>query len=290
MDQDPDVRKQRPLGDVEITASNGRFQTHAKSDDSGFFSILVPPRTRTGIAVTLTFVHAGYKPLELTVRPGNQLLLARMINARPVPQIEKPGSSVKIGDVRIRYTVKTGSTMEVGTAITTFAVPNKGNQTCDNHPPCSPDGKWKASLGATKLNAPQGNEIRNSRVSCIAGPCPFTKVETTRLSHERQQLDVSALNWSDTATFLVEADIVETVVSDLVRTSYPIIFGQALNFTLPPSANGPSLQATVDGAEIVFPLGPGLNLSWANCAMKSDTDGSRLFSCELKPGYTFTSK
>lgn len=73
MDQDPDVRKQRPLADVEITASNGRFQSHAKSDESGFFSILVPPRTRTGTALTITFVHPGYKPLELSVRPGNQL-------------------------------------------------------------------------------------------------------------------------------------------------------------------------------------------------------------------------
>jgi hypothetical protein len=100
-------------------------------------------------------------------------------------------------------------------------------------------------------------------------------------------LQISAITWSDTATFLVEADVVHRLISDLVRRSYPVIFGPALSFTLPASAEGPSIEAEVNGNPVVFPLGPDLYLSWATCSAKTDTDQSKLYSCELKPGYRF---
>jgi hypothetical protein len=46
-------------------------------------------------------------------------------------------------------------------------------------------------------------------------------------------------------------------------------------------------SAEVDGLQIVFPLGPDLNLSWASCNVQVDSNRTKLYSCELKPGYRF---
>jgi hypothetical protein len=73
-----------------------------------------------------------------------------------------------------------------------------------------------------------------------------------------------------------------------VRLSYPVEFGRTLNFTLPPTQEGVSIEAEVDGAAMVFPLGPNLYLSWATCTMTtSSEEKSTAYRCELKPGYRF---
>jgi hypothetical protein len=131
-------------------------------------------------------------------------------------------------------------------------------------------------------------------VSCLAGPCPFTRVESNGFSSGGQVIRGSVLNWGSTVTYLVEAEVSQSMVSDLVRHSYPVIFDHSMTFTLPPAAQGPSIEADVDGEPIVFPLGPQLRLSWATCRLdtgagRPDTrgDGARLYRCELKPGYLF---
>jgi len=86
---------------------------------------------------------------------------------------------------------------------------------------------------------------------------------------------------------LLEAEVVHPMISDLVRESYPVVFGRALNFSLPGAAEGLSMEAELNGQPIVFPLGPDLLLRWADCHMKIDKDQSRNYRCELKPGYEF---
>jgi hypothetical protein len=171
--------------------------------------------------------------------------------------------------------------------VRTFDIVNAGNMLCNKRPPCSPDGKWKATSTTLPLDAGEGNEFRNPRISCIAGPCPFTKVQQENFSQDRRHLNVTVLNWSDTTTFLVEAEVVHPMTSDLVREAYPVIFGRGLNFSLPSSAEGPSIEAEIDGQAIIFPLGPDLFLRWANCNTVTDKDQSRNYRCELKPGYQF---
>jgi hypothetical protein len=60
-----------------------------------------------------------------------------------------------------------------------------------------------------------------------------------------------------------------------------------LNFTLPATAESVSIVADVGAEEIVFPLGPTAVLSWATCEVRAETDQTRMFRCELKPGYEF---
>ena len=76
------------------------------------------------------------------------------------------------------------------------------------------------------------------------------------------------------------------MISDLVRESYPVILGPTLSFTLPSTAEGPSIEAEVNAQPIVFPLGPDLLLSWAKCTLSISQD-SNVYRCELKPGYKF---
>jgi hypothetical protein len=194
---------------------------------------------------------------------------------------------ITVSNVTARYSIKSTTAVNVGSRVTTFEVANTGNVPCKKQPPCSPDGKWKASMGSATLDAGEGYEFRNARTSCIAGPCPFTKIEDEDFSQNGRTINVSARNWSDTATFLLEAEVFHPMVSDMVRTSYPVKFGQALNFTVPGSAEGVTIQAEINGEAITFPLGPNLYLSWADCNARVNIDQTKVFRCELKPGYRF---
>jgi hypothetical protein len=86
---------------------------------------------------------------------------------------------------------------------------------------------------------------------------------------------------------LLEAEVIHPMTSDMVRETYPVIFGRTMNFSLPSSAEGPSIEAEVAGDPIIFPLGPDLFLRWADCQMIVDRDQSKNYRCELKPGYQF---
>jgi len=285
LDSDPD--KQTPIAEVQITATSGSVIGNAKSDSSGFFSLTLTESFRRRKSVTLRFRHSGYRPLDLTDSIG-KLYVVHMEPLLPVkPPQPDHQPQTPIANVRVRYSVKTTTEMNVGSAVRTLQVVNKANIPCDGQHPCSPDGKWKAAIGATVLDAGQGDQFRNARVSCIAGPCPFTKIENENPSDGGRIMNVVARNWSDTATFLVEAEVVHPMTADLVRESYPVVFGQTMSFSLPPTAEGPSLEAEVNGESIVFPLGPNLFLSWAQCTTGTSKDLSRVYRCELKPGYRF---
>ncbi len=287
MRQDADPRKELPLADVQVAAvSNGTVIGNGKSDASGFFTIVLRTRLWIGRPVMLQFRHADYQPLDQKDFIGDKVYVAKMM---PIPHETSAAKrpDYVVSNIQVRYSIKTTTTANVGSAAQAFEVPNVGNRACAKQPPCSPDGKWKAAMGSKTLDAGENNEFRNARTSCIAGPCPFTKIEDEDLSQNSRMLTVSARNWSDTATFLVEAEVVHPMVSDLVRTSYPVTFGQALNFTMPAAAEGITIQAEVNGEAIIYPLGPNLYLSWADCNARVNKDQTKVYRCELKPGYRF---
>ena len=285
--QDSDPNKQLPIADVEIRAFNGSGTGTSKSDSSGSFTITLPKGLRRRQPLTLQFRHKDYQPLEWSDFVADKIYIARMVPLRQDTKVETQSPEVAISHARVRYSVKATTEADVGSAVKTFQIANTGNMPCAKQPPCSPDGKWKAAIGSTSLDAGEGNQFRNARVSCIAGPCPFTKIELEDLSQDRRHFNLSIRNWSDTTTFLLEAEVVHPMTGDVVRESYPVIFGRALNFSLPPAAEGPSIEAEVDGEDIVFPLGPNLFLRWAACHIGIDRDQSKTYRCELKPGYQF---
>jgi hypothetical protein len=285
--QDLDPTKELPLADVEITALyRGVVIGGGKSDASGAYTVQLRNRLWIGRPVTLQLRHQDYQPLDLKEYIGDKLYVARMV---PLPQQGNTTNRppVVVSNVLARYSIKTTNTANVGSAVKTFEVANTGNVPCRKQPPCSPDGKWKAAVGSASLDAGEGNEFRNARTSCIAGPCPFTKIEAEDFLQGGREVKVSARNWSDTATFLLEAEVFRPMVSDMVRTSHPVIFGQALNFTVPGSAEGVSILAEINGNNVTFPFGPNLYLSWADCNARVNKDQTKVYRCELKPGYKF---
>lgn len=283
---DSDPRKQTPIGNAEITATAHAGRTAAVSSDvSGLFHLPLPVASRRETwAVSVR--HPGYQPIELTVTDSSQLLVVRMLSSAAPTALQKSTETV-IANARIRYSGKANTTTNIGSVAETFEVANAGNVACGGVPPCSPDNRWKATVGSYSVDAGQGNELRSIRLSCIAGPCPFTHIEKEDLSQNGRTLNVSVLDWSATATFLLEAEVSQTRINDVVRQSYPAIFGSTMSFTLPSGSEGPSIEAELNGNDIVFPLGPDLILSWATCSVKPSTEQGNLYRCELKAGYRF---
>lgn len=286
--QNSDARKQTPVANAEISATSGISTGLTSSDSAGFFSLTLKPAVRRGQPVVLSFRHADYQPLDMTEPAEGQVVLAYMT---PVPiTITSPQTAGPIGtlsDLRVRYSVNTEVSRNIGSIAKTFEVVNTNGVPCDDHSPCSPDGQWRATRRTVSFDAGEGSAYHNVRVSCISGPCPFTKIQSEKPSKNNRVFTVTALNWSSTATFLVEAEVVQNNPTSIVRQSYPVIFGQTLDFTLPGTAEGPSIEASVDGQDIVFPLGPELILPWATCTVKVQQDASKLYRCDLKDNFRF---
>ncbi len=284
--RDSDLRREAPIADVVISAANVFAATHCRSDSSGYFWLDLPKGIAPGQPVALVFRHPGYQPLELSATAGDKDYVARMV---PIAQEahDSHHPEVVISNVDVRYSMKSTSESNVGSVVRTFQAVNTGNVPCNRRWPCSPDEKWKASVGSISLDAGKGNEFRNARVSCIAGPCPFTKLRSQQFSQKGRTLDVSVLDWSDTATFLLEVEVDHVMISNAGRESYPVIFGGALNFAVPVGAEGVFIEAELSGTPIEFPLGPDVLLSWADCNTHINNDRTKAYQCSLKPGYRF---
>ena len=283
----PDVDKQSPISGVRISVAGASAERDAWSSSSGYFELKVRGPLQEGQGFVLQFRHPEYEPLDITTFADSYLYVARMV---PIAQPASADSGARqsvISNITIRYTVKSIALQNVGSTAKTFRVVNTGNLPCDHRGPCSPDGKWKATVGSATFEAPGGNLFDKARVSCIAGPCPFTRIQADRFSAGGPTARVAILNWSDTTTFLFEAEVVRSITSEDVRFSYPVIFGQTLHFTVPADAEGVCIEADVDRDHIVFPLGPQANLAWASCSMLTNPDQTRLYRCELNPKYGF---
>jgi hypothetical protein len=293
LEREADPNKELPIADVAITASDGVDSASTRSDASGYFKLVLHRRVLSDRPVTVSFRNASYEPLDLNVETGrlqtqSELYVAAMI---PVTKsvTEISGPQTVVSNIRVRYTLNSRTETNVGSAVRTFQVVNKGDVPCEHQSPCSPDGQWKATSMSATLDAGADNTFENIRASCIAGPCPFTRIDSSGFVHGGRNIRVSALNWSDTATFLMEAEVYHTAISSNVRELYPVIFGRTLNFTLPPTEEGVSLEAEINGAPMVFPLGPDPYLSWATCTVRTGAEKEKtaVYRCELKPGYKF---
>ena len=282
-----DPRGESPIPGVSVSAAGGLSAGIGRTSSSGLFKLALHPSVKRGQPVTLLFRHADYQPLALPTYVGDQLYVVRMAPAQIEPKTRAIHPSVVVSNVLVRYSVQTPTTTTVGTAAKTFTVANKPNVPCDHRFPCSPDGKWKAAVAAAFLDAGKGNALQDPRVSCIAGPCPFTSTTVDGLSQDGRVAKVTARTWSSSATFLLQAEVVHRGMAGVVQKSYPVIFGRALNFSLPASAEGPTLEASLNGLHIIFPLPPNPSLSWVDCTVSVEKGKTKLYRCELNPKYKF---
>lgn len=285
--QDVDPHKQAPIEKAVVTVTNGQASATGRSDFSGYFHITLLPSFQKGQFVTLEFRHPGYWPLDLTEPLAGTLVVARMRSIHPTTVVDMKRPQVPVSNISIRYSVRTKTEPNIGTAVKMFEIKNTPNILCNHGSPCSPNGKWKASMATASLDAGQNNILTNARVTCIAGPCPFTKITTNHLAKGGQTMTVSVLDWSATTTFLMEAEISHPQVSDVVRNLYPVILGRSMNFTVPAAAEGVTLEADVAEKDIIFPLGPDAILPWASCETKTETEQTRSYRCQLKPTFKF---
>jgi hypothetical protein len=292
--KDSDPEKQEPIAGASVTLSRGSTSFGTLSDASGYFKFSMRGVVWPGQELTLTFRHPEFEtlemqiPVQLRTTPRN-LIVAAMAPIAAENEPEVSGPLTVVSHIRIRYTVNTKSDQNIGSAARTFQVVNQANIPCHQQEPCSPDGRWKASVGSVELDAGVGNEFRNVRASCIAGPCPFTRIDSSGFANGGRVIKASAIGWSETTTFLVEAEVFHAGIVSGVRETYPVIFGRTLHFTVPSTQEGVSLEAELDGTEMVFPFSPDLELSWATCSVRqsSEAQKAKTYQCELKPGYRF---
>ena len=194
--------------------------------------------------------HPGYRPMDLPEYLGDRLYIIRMVPNDQTADGASVVAPIVLSDIRVRSATRSEFSVNAGSALKTFEVVNTGDVPCDRHGPCSPDGKWKAAVGGASLDAGENNSFHDVRVSCIAGPCPFTKIEKDSFSNGGRHIGVTIRNWSDTTTFLLEAEVTHITSGDAILQSFPAIFDRTLSFTLPASAQGPSLEATDDGKKL----------------------------------------
>jgi hypothetical protein len=281
------VDREVPIAGVQVSIAGGLAEKDVWTSPTGYFVLTLARRAKLGEPITLQFRDLQYLPLDVTSFVSDMLVVARMV---PIAEFAGTGTSLPqttVSNVKIRYTVKTSTIINVGSTLKTFHVVNSGNVPCNGRYPCSPDGKWQAAVGFSSLEAPTGDFFSNARVSCIAGPCPFTKIRYDGFSRGGPSVRVEVLDWSDTTTFLFEAEVFRSMTSDSVRSSYPVIFGRALHFTVPANVEGLCIEAEIERQPVVFPLGPPLNLSWGTCNESVNPDHTEVYQCELKPGYGF---
>jgi hypothetical protein len=284
-----DVTQQSPITGVEVTAADDLARAGSTSDFSGYFALRLQPWVTKRSTITLHFRDPDYQPLDVTAVAGDKLFVVRLKSVKPAlePGDDDDHPEVTIGNVVIRYSIQTTSSTNIGSAVKIFQVTNVGNVPCNHAHVCSPDGKWKAATGEATLDAGTGNEFRDARLSCIAGPCPFTKVDSDNLSSGMRTISVAIRDWSDSTTFVLQAEVFRVEVDELVRQYYPTIIGRTVNFSLPAGASGLTVEAEMNGTNIEFALGPQAVLSWADCDVSQGRDHVSAYRCELKPWCRF---
>ena len=141
--QDNDPNKQLPLAGVQIVAINELGSGHSQSDASGFFSLTLPKGLRRRQPVLLQFRREGYQPLDWHDFISDKNYIARMVPLRQ-ESVAQSRTESPVSNPRIRYSVKSTTEANIGSAVKTFQVVNKGNQPCAKLPPCAPGGKRKA--------------------------------------------------------------------------------------------------------------------------------------------------
>src|SRR5580704_13937246 len=106
--RDADSKKELPIADVVVTASDGVRSAATRSDSSGYFKLVLHKRVLSDLPITVTFRHPRYQPLDLTVQTGrletaNQLHVAALVPIVPTPAkapVRNPRPPTVVSNIR----------------------------------------------------------------------------------------------------------------------------------------------------------------------------------------------
>jgi hypothetical protein len=196
-DFDPTKRSAIEKVSVTAQADDGTTSRPVLTDSNGLFTMPLSFSAKIGKSVTLNFSHPNFEELNKIVPvvemadsyylwPKNQAVA----DERPV---------VRDRPVRFLLAAYAPPAREL---TKTFQVANRANVRCNGQQPCSPDGKWKATIGSATLDAGAGDVFTSGTATCIAGPCAFARIETDGFSKAgARTISVAVRCWSDTVTF-----------------------------------------------------------------------------------------
>jgi hypothetical protein len=77
--QEEDPRKQVPIANAAISATDGVSTVSAHTDAAGLFRLSWRPRVLPGETITLQLRHSDYQPLDIADVDASQLYVFRMI-------------------------------------------------------------------------------------------------------------------------------------------------------------------------------------------------------------------
>jgi len=140
--RDDDTRKELPIADVAVTASDGATSATTPSNASGYFDLPFKGGIWPGQTVTLSFRHPDYEPLDIKLQSSLRLSAKQLWVIRMVPTHEHSGAGlskppVVMSNIRVRYTVNSQTEVNIGSAVKTFQVVNQANVPCVRGSPCS---------------------------------------------------------------------------------------------------------------------------------------------------------
>jgi hypothetical protein len=202
VDRDDNNSAQRyPISGVKVVAeaADQSSSTPVTTDSNGLFVLPLSMEARRGGYVTLAFSHADYQDRNMIVPIIEQypytVYLWPRTGSAAAHLAPRPSPTATANFVTVAY-------QPAPPTSTVFQVVNRGNVRCNGKQPCSPDGKWKAAIGSASLDAGEGRVFASpGHADCVAGPCPWSKIEKDGFSKGGRIISVTVRNWSDTVTY-----------------------------------------------------------------------------------------
>ena len=194
---DANPAKRHLIQGVRVASIDGLANGSALTGSDGVFKLQLKPEAKNGIAIQLNLSHQDFQERDILEVFGEGTPYVFYLWPKNYTYLAPPSPRRSI----LNFFAVVEAAPPVGSRI--FQVQNRGSVRCNGQPPCSPDGKWKAAVTTVSLDANAGRVFMAGRThaDCIAGPCPWTKIEMDGFSRGGRTISVSIRNWSDTVTY-----------------------------------------------------------------------------------------
>jgi len=201
MRDDANPERRFPIHGVQVAATNGVALSPVTTDSNGLFKLLLKPEAKSGAEIDLDFTGEQYQERDVTAVIASDVpfvvYLWPSTYAEASPASRSPWTAAQFTPV---------ADNQNNILSKTFVVPNRGSVRCHAQP-CSPDGKWQATIASASLDAGPGKVFSSGHADCIAGPCPWTEIVINGLGTGKRQISVSVKDWSDTVTYKLWGEV-----------------------------------------------------------------------------------